>query len=112
MKGSRVNFADQDTSIKIRSGGTGTTVVFPQNENELDFSMSHKGQNRLLGNNRTSVDYNYRFKVILLGDSKVGKSSIVRRLDEDTFNLNYQETSFFDTINKRIIVNMDEVVLL
>jgi len=71
-----------------------------------------KGQNRFLGNNRTSADYNYRFKVILLGDSKVGKSSIVRRLVEETFHLNYQETAYFDTVTKRVLVNMDEVVLL
>jgi GTP-binding protein EngB required for normal cell division len=62
---------------------------------EYDHSLSQKkmvadnnNNNRLLGN-RTSMDFNYRFKVILLGDSKVGKSSIVRRSVDETFNLKY-----------------------
>ena len=42
----------------------------------------------------------------------MGKTSIVRRIVDEPFNLKYQETAFFDTVNKRVIVNMDEVVLL
>ena len=54
---------------------------------------------------RTSNDLDFRFKVILLGDSKVGKSSIVRRLVDQSFNLKYDETTYFDTVNKRLVVN-------
>lgn len=57
---------------------------------------------------RSSNDLDYRFKVILLGDSKVGKSSIVRRIVDQTFNLKYSETPFFDTVNKRLLVNNGE----
>lgn len=51
-------------------------------------AVDNNNNNRLL-DNRTSMDFNYRFKVILLGDSKVGKSSIVRRSVDETFNLKY-----------------------
>ena len=54
---------------------------------------------------RTSNDLDFRFKVILLGDSKVGKTSIVRRLVDHSFNLKYDETTYFDTVNKRLVVN-------
>ena len=61
---------------------------------------------------RISKDLDYRFKVILLGDSKVGKSSIVNRVVEEGFNLKYNETTFFDTVNKKLRVNNQYDVLL
>jgi len=98
MRGGRVNFSIDDNTPKsaIGAGGTGTTRVLHTLEG--DHSISMKGGNRMLGNNRLSTEYNYRFKVILLGDSKVGKSSIVRRIVDETFNLKYQETAYFDTV--------------
>jgi hypothetical protein len=60
-------------------------------------------QNRLLG--RQSADLDYRFKVILLGDSKVGKSCIVRRIVDETFNLKYSETYIFDMVNKLVVID-------
>ncbi len=48
---------------------------------------------KLLLGNRASVEVDFRFKVILLGDSKVGKSSIVNRIVDETFNNKYQETT-------------------
>ena len=59
-----------------------------------------------------STDYNYRFKVILLGDSKVGKSSLVRRLVDESFNTRYEETAFYDTVTKRVMTKDGDVVLL
>ena len=59
-----------------------------------------------------SSDLDFRFKVILLGDSSVGKSSIVRRLVDQTFNMKYDETPFFDTVNKKWYLNDGTSVLL
>jgi small GTP-binding protein len=52
------------------------------------------------------------FKVILLGDSKVGKSSLVRRLVDESFNNRYEETAFYDTVTKRVMVDDGDVLLL
>jgi Ras-related protein Rab-1A len=59
-----------------------------------------------------STDYNYRFKVILLGDSKVGKSSLVKRLVDESFNNRYEETAFYDTVHKRVMTKDGDVVML
>ena len=81
--------ASDHLSANIAGGTTQYTST-----QDGDRSISHKkmavdnNNNRLL-DNRTSMDFNYRFKVILLGDSKVGKSSIVRRSVDETFNLKY-----------------------
>jgi RecA-family ATPase len=82
--------ASDHLSANIAGGTTQYTST-----QDGDRSISQKkmvadnnNNNRLL-DNRTSMDFNYRFKVILLGDSKVGKSSIVRRSVDETFNLKY-----------------------
>ena len=42
--------------------------------------------------------YDYLFKLLLIGDSGVGKTCILFRFSEDAFN-----TSFISTIGKRIL---------
>lgn len=77
------------------------------NERTTDPSIK---ENRVLG--RQSADLDFRFKVILLGDSKVGKSCIVRRIVDETFNMKYSETHIFDLVNKRMMVDDQYNVLL
>ena len=67
---------------------------------------------KVVSPNRMSSEYNYRFKVILLGDSKVGKSSLVRRLVDESFNNRYEETTFYDTVTKRVMTKDGDVVML
>ena len=71
-----------------------------------------KSLERVLFNNRESAEHSFRFKVIMLGDSKVGKSSIIRRFCEQTFNMTYQQTSNYDFVNKKLLVNEQHQVLL
>lgn len=54
----------------------------------------------------------YRFKVVLLGDSKVGKTSIVRQLETQTFNNRYNETALYDIVNLRLFIEGQFNVLL
>ncbi|TNV77063.1 hypothetical protein FGO68_gene9629 [Halteria grandinella] len=52
------------------------------------------------------------FKVILLGDSKVGKSSIVMRLVDEQFSLEHQPTMGFDFSFKRLALDSKKLVTL
>lgn len=45
---------------------------------------------------------NYQFKVILLGDGAVGKTSIASRIAEDKFSKIYKQTVGVDFFMKRI----------
>ena len=43
-------------------------------------------------NNNTEINYDALFKVLVIGDTRVGKSSILVRLIEDKFNENHNVT--------------------
>lgn len=43
-------------------------------------------------NNTTEINYDALFKVLVIGDTRVGKSSILVRLIEDKFNENHNVT--------------------
>ncbi len=45
---------------------------------------------------------NHQFKIILLGDGAVGKTSIATRFSEDKFSQNYKQTVGVDFFIKRI----------
>ena len=45
---------------------------------------------------------NYHFKVVLMGDSGTGKTSIIMRFTEDFFDNNYKQTVGVDFFQKRI----------
>lgn len=44
----------------------------------------------------------YQFKIILLGDGAVGKTSIASRIAEEKFSKNYKQTVGVDFFMKRI----------
>ena len=48
------------------------------------------------------VRYDYLFKVVLLGDAQVGKTSLLKRLTEDTFSREYLNTIGVDFKTKLI----------
>ncbi len=62
-------------------------------------------------NNRTSTGMDQFRRVIVLGDSKVGKTSIVRRIVDDIFNKDYDNTTNYDTYFKKFLVTDNFVAL-
>lgn len=46
--------------------------------------------------------YDYLFKLLLIGDSGVGKTCILFRFSEDAFN-----STFISTIGKHILLNLN-----
>ena len=58
-----------------------------------------------------SSKYEYLFKIILIGNSGVGKSSIMQRYMKQTFNSNYKITIGVDFLMKSLKIN-DQIVKL
>ena len=54
-------------------------------------------------------DYDKSIKVILLGDSNVGKSSIIERMKKDAFNINQRTTISLEHHN--LIIKIDSYIL-
>lgn len=50
----------------------------------------------------------YQYKIILLGDGAVGKTSIATRFTEDKFSQNYKQTIGVDFFIKRINLQCKE----
>ena len=68
--------------------------------------MSNKNNN-----NKTSSDYKYIFKLILIGNSGVGKSSIIQRYMKQTFEESYKCTIGVDFLMKTLEINNKTVKL-
>lgn len=54
-----------------------------------------------LSSNKMAKTYDYLFKLLLIGDSGVGKTCILFRFSEDAFN-----TTFISTIGKSRLVSL------
>jgi len=50
-------------------------------------------------------EYDYLFKIVLVGDSGVGKSSIVTRIAKDTFSMDTLSTIGVEFVNKSFEIN-------
>ena len=50
-------------------------------------------------------DYDYLFKVVLIGDSGVGKSNLLTRFTRDEFNLESKSTIGVEFATKSIIID-------
>ena len=56
-------------------------------------------------------DEKFRIKLILLGDSGVGKSSIIQRYYEDIFDKDLKMTENANFLEKEMTINGEELVL-
>lgn len=63
--------------------------------NKLDESLESINKNN---SNRCSTNLETIRRVIVLGDAKVGKTSIVRRIVDDIFNKDYDNTVNYDIV--------------
>ncbi len=58
------------------------------------------------------MDYNFLFKMLLVGDTHVGKSSILRRYVDDDFDTRFINTVGIDFRVKNVILENNEVIKL
>ena len=69
------------------------------------FSTRSTGFAPLLLNDSNTSNYEYLFKIILIGNSGVGKSSILQRYMKHVFDENYKITIGVDFLMKSLIIN-------
>lgn len=58
-----------------------------------------------------SKDYDHLFKIIILGDSGVGKTAILNRFSDDTFNETYSTTVGIDFKIRTVMIEGKRVKL-
>ena len=81
----------------------------PMKNNE-NLNDSEKNQNKKKIPNRIK-QFDYTFKIVMIGDSGVGKSCILLRFADDKFNENFYATIGVDFRFKNIIVDNKSVKL-
>ncbi|EOB11351.1 GTP-binding protein Rab-3D [Nosema bombycis CQ1] len=59
----------------------------------------------------TSTKIDYRFKIIILGESNVGKTCLLRKYKNDEFQDSIMSTIGIDTVSKRIFVEDKNIML-
>ena len=72
-------------------------ALLPSNENNEQIKIIKLNENEKL--------YDKSIKVILLGDTNVGKTSVIKRLKDNTFNYNQQPTLTLEHYNLIIKIN-------
>ncbi|TNV86747.1 hypothetical protein FGO68_gene10573 [Halteria grandinella] len=89
-----------DISVSNPIGGCAEDYSLPS------ISMRTPGLGYTTGtsNNRTSTNIETMRRVIILGDQQVGKTSIVKRIVDETFVKEYEPTTKFDFYFKKILV--------
>ena len=73
--------------------------LFPSQNNE------NLEKIKIIKLNDDEKDYDKSIKVILLGDTNVGKSSVIQRFKNNTFNYNQQPTLTLEHYNLIIKIN-------
>lgn len=73
-------------------------------------SQGYDNNNLGLSSKRASTNLEQIRRVIVLGDPKVGKTSIVRRIVDDTFNKDYDNTVNYDIV--RMMVDDSMIIVL
>ena len=81
----------------------------PMKNNE-NLNDREKNQNKKKIPNRIK-QFDYTFKIVMIGDSGVGKSCILLRFADDKFNENFYATIGVDFRFKNIIVDNKSVKL-
>jgi GTPase SAR1 family protein len=79
--------------------------------NDLPDSLSNRSQKKENKKLIKTKQFDYTFKILIIGDSGVGKSCVLLRFTDDKFNENYISTIGVDFRFKSIIVDDKSVKL-
>lgn len=100
---------DNENEGKIKIGVDNINEEQDENENigeEVENNEAEKEENLVIKRKLTEEkEYDKSIKIILLGDSSVGKTSIVRRLCQDDFRYDVQATISIEYYNYILSIN-------
>ncbi|MFX1377014.1 MAG: Rab family GTPase [Promethearchaeota archaeon] len=77
-------------------------IIIPHFEYETDASETARRLKNQIYQMRLDQGGVYRFKLIIIGDQEVGKTSLVRRFVEDKFSTDYRATIGFNVLSRSI----------
>lgn len=76
---------------------------------KMSFLGSFANHNKTPGMTAPRIDY--RYKIIILGESNVGKTCLLHKYKEDNFKQSLMTTIGVDTVSKRIVLDGKNVML-
>ncbi len=103
--------AEKTAQIIFASEGDSIQVAIPNFEIESDASDSASRIKEQIYQLRLDSGGIYKFKFIIIGDSSVGKTSIIRRFVENKFTLDYRATLGLNVLSHSIKFYGNEVSL-
>ena len=59
---------------------------------------------------RTEEEYDFLFKIVLIGDSGVGKSNLLSRFTKNEFNLESKTTIGVEFATKNTVTNNNKII--
>ena len=74
-------------------------------------STTSQGSNKSKHSKKKTKQFDYTFKIVMIGDSGVGKSCILLRFADDKFNENFYATIGVDFRFKNITIDNKSVKL-
>ena len=85
-------------------------IIYNRFFNNKELNQENKKNKKKIKFTKNEENYYYLFKIILIGDSGVGKSSIMKRYTDNTYNDTFLSTIGVDFIIKNIRFDDDDKI--
>lgn len=85
--------------------------VTPGNEDDIKSVKSEKTVNSINSDNEAELNYKFTYKIILIGDANIGKTSIIERYINNRFSEKYICTIGVDFSIKTLMINGTKIKL-
>jgi hypothetical protein len=106
---------ERSNSINLSTKRNQSNPIIPSTDQSFEVEESaltspgcgrkEEGEAEMAGGYRTEEEYDYLFKVVLIGDSGVGKSNLLSRFARDEFSLETRSTIGVEFATKTVQVD-------